>query len=603
MAVNLTPSDAMAAAAKRGLELAGTRGGGGLEPATKARARKIADKSPLTPAHVKRMHSFFSRHAVDRKPDWGKAGKETPGYVAWQLWGGDAGKAWAAAKTKALSGAGVNMDEDQEKHEFAELFFADAKPSTIEADDEGLIWKPMLPVGIWKIGPNGRPLKVVAGKSPDQRQAIGMQDVIEAFNASAVPHVTVPLSHEDKVDENTGYLRKLKVATHNGIKTLFGGHEFTDKKVKQKVMEGSIANTSVGLEFDYVRKDDGKKFPVVLRHNALTNRPWLGRKLAPFGLDESEADNYVVMCGEFSEAFDDDNIEDQEHVDLWDNALTYAEVRDAIVVLSEGEVIDIATDRVLLKKDDKNFVAKFSIEDGDVVLDESDNWIEREVKLDEENVEDDHTEDVESKSTSGEPDTITEMSDKDTTTERKGTVPEDEKKDEGTPQGTAQVVDLSEHPEFKAQQEENARLKARLDQLAAKDRKNEADSFVRELKDMGLDEEHGFTDLLKYTRNILLSDEGETALLLSEDGDAAPRSVTAATIVKELLSKFPTKDGKVAMQLSEQQTDPLDSSKNEKPPVEPEGEQLSEDERIAAADAWYDEAFGVKKTTTQTKES
>lgn len=602
MAINLTPSDGMAAAAKRGLELAANgRGGGGLEPATKARARKIAAKSPLTPAHVKRMHSFFSRHAVDRKPDWGKAGKETPGYVAWQLWGGDAGKAWAAAKTKALANQGANMDEESEKQEFAELFFADAQPKTIEADDEGLIWKPMLPVGIWKVGPNGRPLKVVSGKSPDQRQAIGMQDVIEAFNANAVPHVTVPLSHEDKVDENTGYLRKLKVATHNGVKTLFGGHEFTDKKVKQKVMEGSIANTSVGLEFDYVRKDDGKKFPVVLRHNALTNRPWLGRKLAPFGLDESEADNYIVMCGEYSEAFDEENIEDQERVDLWDNALTYGEVRDALAVLSEGTVIDLATDRVLLKKEDKSYVAKFSIEDGDVILDDSDNWVERVVELDEDVVEEDRTETPEDKSTSGELDTITEMSETDDN--HKETTNVSEKKNEETPQGTAPVVDLSEHPEFKAQQEENARLKARLDQLAAKDRKNEADSFIRDLKGMGLDEEHGFTEFLKYTRNILMSDEGETALLLSDEGDSTPRSVTAAGIVRELLSKLPTKDGKIAIQLSEQQTDPLDSSKDSKPPIEPEGEQLSEEDRIAAANAWFDEAFGVKKSTTKNEES
>jgi hypothetical protein len=48
------------------------------------------------------MHSFFSRHAVDRKPDWGAKGKETPGYVAWQAWGGDAGAAWAARQAASI---------------------------------------------------------------------------------------------------------------------------------------------------------------------------------------------------------------------------------------------------------------------------------------------------------------------------------------------------------------------------------------------------------------------------------------------------------------------------------------------------------------------
>ena len=101
-----TPTSGMQAAARRGLDLvAKGKAGGGFEPATATRARKIAAGRPLSRDHVMRMHSVFSRHAVDRTPNWGAPGKETPGYVAWQAWGGDAGASWAAKQAARIKRA------------------------------------------------------------------------------------------------------------------------------------------------------------------------------------------------------------------------------------------------------------------------------------------------------------------------------------------------------------------------------------------------------------------------------------------------------------------------------------------------------------------
>lgn len=100
---NFVPPAGARSAARRGLELVKAgRAGDGFEPATADRARKIAAGQPLTRDHVMRMHSFFSRHAVNKKPGWGTPGKETPGYVAWQAWGGDAGASWAAAQAARI---------------------------------------------------------------------------------------------------------------------------------------------------------------------------------------------------------------------------------------------------------------------------------------------------------------------------------------------------------------------------------------------------------------------------------------------------------------------------------------------------------------------
>jgi HK97 family phage prohead protease len=110
-AVNLKPTAGMAAAAKRGLALheAG-RSGDGLKPETVARAGKIAAREELTPDHVREMRAWFRRHKVDKRPDWAKKGAETPGYTAWQLWGGDAAWRFSEAKVAQMENEMDNRD-------------------------------------------------------------------------------------------------------------------------------------------------------------------------------------------------------------------------------------------------------------------------------------------------------------------------------------------------------------------------------------------------------------------------------------------------------------------------------------------------------------
>jgi hypothetical protein len=83
-------------AARKGLRLYEEgRGGDGLQPKTVAEARTIAGRQDVSPDKLRRMRAWFARHESDKRPGWDRAGKETPGYVAWLLWGGDAGRSWA----------------------------------------------------------------------------------------------------------------------------------------------------------------------------------------------------------------------------------------------------------------------------------------------------------------------------------------------------------------------------------------------------------------------------------------------------------------------------------------------------------------------------
>lgn len=62
------------------------------------RARQIVSGEHMSADTVKRMFSFFSRHEVDKKAtgfNSGEDGYPSPGRVAWDLWGGDAGFSWS----------------------------------------------------------------------------------------------------------------------------------------------------------------------------------------------------------------------------------------------------------------------------------------------------------------------------------------------------------------------------------------------------------------------------------------------------------------------------------------------------------------------------
>lgn len=89
---SFVPPSSVASAAKRGLSLRKKYNRGGTEIGV-ARARDLSNRKGLSYSTVKRMKAYFDRHEVDKK---GKGwGKNSAGYIAWLLWGGDSGRSWA----------------------------------------------------------------------------------------------------------------------------------------------------------------------------------------------------------------------------------------------------------------------------------------------------------------------------------------------------------------------------------------------------------------------------------------------------------------------------------------------------------------------------
>ena len=102
--VDTTPTDAMAKEAERGLAMRKEFNRGGTEVGV-ARAVQLVSKERLSPKTVRRMHSFFSRHEVDKRATGFRQGEEgypSAGKIAWLLWGGDSGQTWARRKVATL---------------------------------------------------------------------------------------------------------------------------------------------------------------------------------------------------------------------------------------------------------------------------------------------------------------------------------------------------------------------------------------------------------------------------------------------------------------------------------------------------------------------
>ena len=73
-----------------------------------ARARDLSNGTNISPDTAKRMASYFARHEVDKQGEgWspGQDGFPSAGRIAWALWGGDPGQAWANKLVRQINAA------------------------------------------------------------------------------------------------------------------------------------------------------------------------------------------------------------------------------------------------------------------------------------------------------------------------------------------------------------------------------------------------------------------------------------------------------------------------------------------------------------------
>ena len=97
MADYKVPAGAISAA-KRALKwISEGKAGKGFTSVGRNRAAQLARGGSVSRETVARMRSYFARHEVDKRAEGFYASQDgypSPGRVAWDAWGGDAGRSW-----------------------------------------------------------------------------------------------------------------------------------------------------------------------------------------------------------------------------------------------------------------------------------------------------------------------------------------------------------------------------------------------------------------------------------------------------------------------------------------------------------------------------
>ena len=132
--IDFRPTTGMASEARKGLEWRKEYNRGGTAVGV-ARARDVANRTNLSPSTVKRMHSFFSRHEVDKQGQGfspGEEGYPSAGRIAWALWGGDPGQSWARKKA-------AQIDRERGKSQVREDVFTTQEEAEERAKEIGCV--------------------------------------------------------------------------------------------------------------------------------------------------------------------------------------------------------------------------------------------------------------------------------------------------------------------------------------------------------------------------------------------------------------------------------------------------------------------------------
>lgn len=493
------------------------------------------------------------------------------------------------------------FDQQSDETQLYEIYFANGEVG--EAD--GLVWKEILREGTWAYRPGAGakpvpvPLKVVA-ESTDQSGQISMADLIAAFEDGAIDHVTVPTSHEDKPQDNTGYVRKLKIKGDKGKQRLVAGIEFTEPDIEEKARRRSIAGSSCGIIFDYVKKDSGKKYKQVIGHVALTNKPWING-MEPFSEYYSEQDIVPIM------------LEDV----VWDSRLSYNGIAKILQESLEGtdmSVKDISGQKALVNSNSGNslnYVIPFSInDDNTITLPSQENWIPAKqewIKVSEgmdQNLDTKLTKTSEGHELSEEAPNRgagNSVPEKNGGNKLSGENTDTEKNDTGAPSNEpATEVVLSEDAKKallaeakKDWEESNLKLAEENETLRKNVHEMRVDKRIGELKKQGF---KNYPAFLSEIRTQMLADTGNTTLTLSEekDGKSVEVELTATEAIERFIEALPKKDGRLNFGEQALEVEDIDA-----PPSTPDSNsEFSEDERIDA----FAEALGKHELVRNKKD-
>lgn len=287
--IDTKPTDAMAAEAKRGLEWRKDNGGG--TDIGVARARDIQNRKNLSLDTVKRMHSFFARHEVDKKAAGFKPGGEeypSAGRVAWALWGGDPGQSWARNIVDRMDAADNKAKDEQT----VKRFYSTAKLSDrISETPEGFLICEAVPItraGDLLYNPSETPITAGDGHTVISRS---IDDIHDPATIASFEGKPVTINHPDDfvTPENwrelaVGVVQNVRPGEGEDADKLLADLLITDMEAISAVKQKRLREVSCGYEAEYVEESPGRgrQEGIIGNHVALVTSGRCGSECAIF---------------------------------------------------------------------------------------------------------------------------------------------------------------------------------------------------------------------------------------------------------------------------------------------------------------------------------
>lgn len=271
----------------------------------------------------------------------------------------------------------ADADED---HTHLAILYGVGVPLNLSAEANDLIWKVACKTGILALspGPGQTDLEKPLELTPDL-----FDNLLVGFNEKAFPYVTIPETHANGALENTGYVKALEKLTKaqlmadpritpegkahvagdaDDIEYLLAGMGFTDPVAKEKALNGSIPDTSIGVKFGYRNKRTGNTYDA-LEHIALTPIPWVDGNIpfnpamvlgvTPFDQEYEESQEQVPFDGVYTER---PALELATEIRTTGDAFNPAATRAALMALTPGDSLswnwDVNVERLQAPGDD-----------------------------------------------------------------------------------------------------------------------------------------------------------------------------------------------------------------------------------------------------------
>lgn len=457
---------------------------------------------------------------------------------------------------------------------FNEIHFSTATPPRANGD---FVIKGIMRTGEWAVTPTAagrlpKPLKIVKdGKSNVPEGVLSLQHLVDNFG-EAIGKVQVPFA-DDQEDEhvsksnmakvNTGFVERIWIEPEPergpDEAQLMAEFNFTNKRVREQALEGSIADVSSGV-VQVVK--DGIDYGTCLHHVCMTNSPFMS-DLKPWMLatDEFEVVESEIVNVDASDtppvATLPPRVDDAPAAVA--HALTFRQViagaklaltRDLNFPAEDVDVTDASAFDVEISFDDKTWKATYSVEeDGTVRLPFRDKWTVSE-----------------NAAPAVEPPVVPASSEVTAEAERR-TANNSNNKGETV----MADIDFSKIPE-----DQHAAVKAALaerDEATRTAREADVDKRVDELAKMPqFSDNPGF---LKYYRKVALGKvDGDSVLLFSDNGQDA-KKFSPREILDHAIENFSMVE---TVSLTDQHQR---SGSDVKPPDE--DPKMTEDERAKAA--------------------